>query len=69
MADKVWYTMGMTRYSDLSMIVLGVVVERITGMPIDDFTAKEIYEPVSGYHSAAYDFEYFIWCLNFLMGE
>ena len=47
MADKVWYTMGMTRYSDLSMIVLGLVVERITGMPLEVFTAKEIYEPVS----------------------
>lgn len=47
MADKLWYTPGTVRYSDLSMIVLGLVVERITGMPLEVFTAKEIYEPVS----------------------
>jgi CubicO group peptidase (beta-lactamase class C family) len=47
MADKVWYTKGVTRYSDLSMIVLGLVVERVTGMPLEVFAAKEIYEPVS----------------------
>jgi len=47
LADKLWYTTGTVRYSDLSMIVLGLVVERITGMPLEVFTAKEIYEPVS----------------------
>lgn len=47
MADKLWYTPGTMRYSDLSMIVLGLVVERITAMPLEVFTAKEIYEPVS----------------------
>lgn len=51
MADKVWYTQGMTRYSDLSMIVLGLVVERITGMPLEVFSAKEIYEPLGMRHT------------------
>lgn len=46
MEDKIWYTKGMTRYSDLSMIVLGLIVERIARMPLEVFTAKEIFEPV-----------------------
>lgn len=37
----------MAHYSDLSMIVLGLIVERITHMPLDVFASKEIFEPVS----------------------
>jgi hypothetical protein len=47
MADKVWYTNGMARYSDLSMIILGMIVEHITHVPLEVFAAKEIFEPAS----------------------
>jgi CubicO group peptidase (beta-lactamase class C family) len=46
MKDKLWYGGGMAHYSDLSMIVLGLIVERITGMPLDVFASNEIFEPV-----------------------
>lgn len=58
MGDKLWYTPGTMRYSDLSMIVLGLVVERITAMPLEVFTAKEIYEPVSDAYTS------FLWSKN-----
>lgn len=47
LADKVWYTNGMARYSDLSMIILGMLVEHITHVPLEVFAAKEIFEPAS----------------------
>lgn len=46
MNDKLWYPLGTARYSDLSMIVLGVVVERITGVPLDEFAESEFIEPL-----------------------
>ncbi|KAH9530578.1 hypothetical protein CY35_20G010300 [Sphagnum magellanicum] len=52
MKDKVWYGGGMAHYSDLSMIVLGLVVERITGMPLDVFASKEIFEPLGMHHTS-----------------
>ena len=33
-------------YSDTSMIVLGEIVRRVSGMPLDQFAKREIYEPL-----------------------
>ena len=33
-------------YSDTSMIVLGEIVRRVSGMPLDQFVKREIYEPL-----------------------
>ena len=33
-------------YSDIGMIVLGEVVRRVSGMPLDEFARKNIYEPL-----------------------
>ena len=33
-------------YSDVGFLVLGEVVERVTGQPLDRFTATEIFEPL-----------------------
>lgn len=35
-----------TIYSDLSMIVLGKVVERVTGQPLDVYVKQEFFEPL-----------------------
>ena len=34
------------RYSDVGFIVLGELVERVGGMPVDQFARKHIYEPL-----------------------
>jgi uncharacterized protein YbbC (DUF1343 family)/CubicO group peptidase (beta-lactamase class C family) len=34
------------RYSDINFIVLGVAVERVTGMGLDEYCAKEIFGPL-----------------------
>ena len=34
-------------YSDVSFLVLGKIVEEASGMPLDSFTMKRIYEPLS----------------------
>jgi len=34
------------RYSDINFIVLGEIVHRVSGEPLDVFTKKEIYEPL-----------------------
>lgn len=34
------------RYSDINFILLGFVVERVTGEPLDEFCAREIYRPL-----------------------
>lgn len=34
------------RYSDINFILLGFVVERVTGEPLDGFCAREIYRPL-----------------------
>ncbi|CAM6021560.1 unnamed protein product [Sphagnum balticum] len=52
MKDKVWYGGETAHYSDLSMIVLGLIVERITGMPLDVFASKEIFEPLGMRHTS-----------------
>lgn len=47
MKDRVWFGVGnLTRYSDLSMIVLGLIVEQISGVSLQDFARQEIFEPV-----------------------
>jgi CubicO group peptidase (beta-lactamase class C family) len=33
-------------YSDLNAIVLGLVVEGVSGMPLDQFVAREVFEPL-----------------------
>lgn len=35
-----------TIYSDIGMITMGKVVEKITGMPLDAFVRKEFFEPL-----------------------
>jgi uncharacterized protein YbbC (DUF1343 family)/CubicO group peptidase (beta-lactamase class C family) len=34
------------RYSDINFIVLGFVVERVTGEPLEEFCAREIFRPL-----------------------
>jgi uncharacterized protein YbbC (DUF1343 family)/CubicO group peptidase (beta-lactamase class C family) len=34
------------RYSDVGFIVLGEIVERVSGQPLDRFTAKHVFEPL-----------------------
>ncbi|GAQ85896.1 beta-lactamase [Klebsormidium nitens] len=46
LADKCWYPPGTTKYSDLSMIVLGWIVEEITGQPLEAFVKKELHQPL-----------------------
>eukprot|EP00899_Mesostigma_viride_P007094 jgi/Mesvir1/16386/Mv18127-RA.1 len=45
-ADKLWYYPGQCRYSDLSMLVLGALVERVTGFRLDVFAKKHIFQPL-----------------------
>ncbi|KAJ7560083.1 hypothetical protein O6H91_04G112600 [Diphasiastrum complanatum] len=58
MNDKLWYTVGgQACYSDLSMIVLGVIIERVTGVPLDKFVLKEFFEPLCLQHTGFRPFE------------
>ena len=46
-AEPVIRTPGETPlYSDLNAIVLGLVVESVSGMPLDQFVAREVFEPL-----------------------
>lgn len=38
-------------YSDLSMITLQLVIEKITGMPLDQFLKKRVFEPLHMTHT------------------
>eukprot|EP00249_Psilotum_nudum_P001370 c13825_g1_i1 orf=358-1647(+) len=50
--DKLWYRPGeMTQYSDLSMILLGIVVERISGRSLNVFISEEIFLPLGLQHT------------------
>ena len=40
-----------TIYSDLGMITIGLVIEKISGMPLDQFCREEIYEPLGMTHT------------------
>ena len=42
----VYKTGTQTKYSDLGFITLGKVVEKITGMPLDQYVKKTFYEPL-----------------------
>lgn len=35
-----------TQYSDTNFMLLGVLVERITGMPLDEYVESQIYQPL-----------------------
>jgi uncharacterized protein YbbC (DUF1343 family)/CubicO group peptidase (beta-lactamase class C family) len=45
------------RYSDINYITLGAVVQRVAGVPLEDFVVREIYQPLdmrdTGYLPAA----------------
>ncbi len=46
-AEKLWSTPGETfRYSDVNLFMVGAIVERVTGMKLEDFVQKEIYKPL-----------------------
>ncbi len=39
------------RYSDINFILLGFVVERVAGEPLEEFCAREIYRPLGMVHT------------------
>lgn len=39
------------QYSDLDYMLLGLLVERITAMPLDSYVEKEIYQPLGLHHT------------------
>jgi CubicO group peptidase (beta-lactamase class C family) len=39
------------RYSDLGFILLGEIIEKISGMPLDQFDQKNIFEPLGMHHT------------------
>src|SRR5690242_13031351 len=43
-----------TIYSDWDFILMGMIVERITGMPLDQFTATRIWQPL-GMHDTGFN--------------
>ncbi|CAI5512713.1 unnamed protein product [Closterium sp. Naga37s-1] len=54
MADHLWYPpIVTTRYSDLSMIVLALVIERITGCHLSTFVHREVFSRL-GMESTAF---------------
>ncbi|WAR43717.1 exo-beta-N-acetylmuramidase NamZ domain-containing protein [Methylomonas rapida] len=47
LADKPLSTAGTTfRYSDVNFIVLGEIVRRVSGLPLEDYCAKNIFTPL-----------------------
>lgn len=44
---------GVTDYSDLGAMVLGFTIERVSGMPLDQFCRTRIFEPL-GMHDTGY---------------
>lgn len=39
------------RYSDLGFIILGEIIEKVSGMPLDQFEEKNIFQPLGMYHT------------------
>lgn len=39
------------RYSDLGFILLGEIIEKVSGMPLDQFDTKNIFMPLGMYHT------------------
>ncbi len=50
--DKLWHPPGKTRYSDLSMIVLGWIVEKVSRRPLDAFIQEHLFKPVRTFPTA-----------------
>jgi CubicO group peptidase (beta-lactamase class C family) len=48
--DEPRHPLGSTKYSDLSMIILGEIVERLSGRPLDRYVAHAVFRPL-GMHS------------------
>ncbi len=45
--EKLWAKPGTTfRYSDANLFMVGAIVERVSGMKLEDFVQKEIYQPL-----------------------
>ena len=38
-------------YSDIGFILLGLIVENISGMPLDEFAKKYVFDPLEMYHT------------------
>lgn len=38
-------------YSDIGFILLGMVVEKVSGMPLDEFAKKYVFDPLEMYHT------------------
>jgi len=38
-------------YSDLNFILLGFIIEKVTGLPLDQFTEKHIFQPLGMLHT------------------
>ena len=52
LSDSLIYEPGtQSRYSDLGMIVLGWVIERITGQPLDRYAEEHIFRPLGMRHT------------------
>ncbi len=52
LSDSLIYEPGtQARYSDLGMIVLGWVIERITGQPLDQYAETHIFRPLGMRHT------------------
>lgn len=46
------YPVGQSRhYSDLGFILLGEIIEKVSGMPLDQFDRKNIFIPLGMYHT------------------
>jgi CubicO group peptidase (beta-lactamase class C family) len=52
-ADQLWHPVGETVYSDLSMMVVGELVERVAGRPLDRFVHHAIFRPL-GMHCTGF---------------
>ncbi|HSH46814.1 MAG TPA: serine hydrolase [Longimicrobiales bacterium] len=46
------FAVGEHHYSDLGFMLLGYLVERVTGSPLDEFVAAEVYGPLGLEHTA-----------------
>ena len=46
------------RYSNTGMLILGVVIESVSGMDYFDFIRKEIYQPAGMHHTDCYEMDY-----------
>jgi len=55
-ADSTYFPPGSTyKYSDTGYTVLGLVVEKVSGMELSDFMNENIFKPLKMYNTVAYD--------------